>query len=78
MLELDVFSEGRHCMDSMLLLRRNDLARLVIAGQDGVVCVVVLGRAKKGSQRKIRRSPSIERHRNRYMLSKQLKKGLKV
>lgn len=78
MLELDVCSEGKHYMDSMLLLRRSDLARLVTAGQSGAVCVVVLGKAKKGNQRKIRRSRSTERRQSRYMLSKPLKKGLKV
>lgn len=39
MLVLDVFSEGKHFMDLMLLKLRRNPQGLVIAGQNGVVVV---------------------------------------
>lgn len=78
--EPGVSSEGKLYTDSTLLLRRRHLARRAIAGQNGAVCVVVRGRARKGKQGKERkiRSQSIKRPRSKYMLLKPSKKELKV
>ena len=79
MSELGVSSEGKHYMDSMLLLKRRHLARRVTAGRSGAVFVVVQGRTRRGKERKIRiRSLSTKRHRSKYTLLKPKKKELKV
>lgn len=79
MWERDVFSEGKLCMDLMLWLRKNPLARLVIAGRNGVVCVVVQGRTKaKRCRSKNIELKNKERHPPKFMRLKQLKREWKV
>lgn len=64
MLELVVSSEGRHCMDMMLLPRRNHQGRLVIVCQNGAAGVVDLERRTK------KQSQMIKRKRTRMLQSR--------
>lgn len=80
MWERDVFSEGKLCMDLMLWLRKNPLARLVIAGRNGVVCVVIQGRRTKAKRcrSKNRELKNKEKRPPKFMRLKQLKREWKV
>ena len=78
MLELGVFSEGKHFMDMMHLPKRSHQAGPAIVGQDGAACVVVPGRRRMLKQRKRKRNQNIGKHPSRFMLLKILKRELKV
>lgn len=81
-----VFSEDRHFMGMMPQNRRSPLAKLVIAGQNGVSAASAVDperraknqRTRITSSRKAKRSPKTRIHPHKYMLLKTLKKELKV
>lgn len=80
-MELDVYSEGKHFMDLMLLRRRSGPVKLAIVGRNYVAPAAVLGvkRTVKEKQRETqRRKQSRGIRQNKYMHLRRLKKELKV